>query len=114
MRTTPAVTFFLLPGNHDPLDAASVFKSRTFIDNCPPNVVVVGDSAPLRVAPGVELVGAPWVNKRPLVDLVGSAVGGLDADGTVRIVLGHGAVDSLSPDPNNPALIVERDPRTGD
>ena len=29
MKSTPDVTFYLLPGNHDPLDAASVFRSKT-------------------------------------------------------------------------------------
>src|ERR1019366_1433783 len=106
MKSTPDVTFYLLPGNHDPLDAASVFRSRTFLDNRPPNVVVLEDSVPLPIAPGVEIVGAPWPNKRPLVDLVSRATSDLSADGTLRVVVAHGAVDSLSPDPTNPALIV--------
>src|SRR5690606_40266422 len=29
MAATPEVTFYLLPGNHDPLDASSVFRSPT-------------------------------------------------------------------------------------
>jgi DNA repair exonuclease SbcCD nuclease subunit len=58
------------------------------------------------VAPGVELVAAPWTSKRPLADMVGQVVTPLVADGTVRIVVGHGAVDTLSPDRHNPALIA--------
>ena len=46
MKATLGVTFYLLPGNHDPLDAASVFRSRTFLDNCPPNVVILEDAVP--------------------------------------------------------------------
>jgi DNA repair exonuclease SbcCD nuclease subunit len=109
MKATLGVTFYLLPGNHDPLDAASVFRSRTFLDNCPPNVVVLEDSVPLPVAPGLEIVGAPWPNKRPLVDLVSRSISDLPADGTLRVVVGHGAIDRLSPDPTNPALIVLAD-----
>jgi DNA repair exonuclease SbcCD nuclease subunit len=109
MKATLGVTFYLLPGNHDPLDAASVFRSRTFLDNCPPNVVVLKNSVPLPVAPGVEIVGAPWPNKRPLVDLVSRAISDLPADGTLRVVVGHGTIDRLSPDPTNPALIVLAD-----
>ena len=30
MAATPGVTFFLLPGNHDPLDASSIYRSSTF------------------------------------------------------------------------------------
>jgi len=106
MKSTPDVTFYLLPGNHDPLDAASVFRSKTFLDNCPPNVVVLESSAPVLASDGVEIVGAPWPNKRPLVDLVAHAVTELPSDGTLRVVVGHGSTDSLSPDPNNSALVV--------
>ena len=61
------------------------------------------------VAPGLEIIGAPWPNKRPLVDLVSRAISDLPADGTLRVVVGHGAIDKLSPDPTNPALIVLAD-----
>ncbi|MDA8357938.1 MAG: exonuclease SbcCD subunit D [Actinomycetota bacterium] len=105
MKAVPGVTFYLLAGNHDPLDAASVFRSVTFAENCPSNVVVIADSTPVEVAPGVEIVGAPWPNKRPLADLVSKALGGLTADGTLRIVVGHGGVTSMAPNPTDPALI---------
>jgi DNA repair exonuclease SbcCD nuclease subunit len=106
MKSTPDVTFYLLPGNHDPLDAASVFRSKTFLDNCPGNVVVLENTDPVLASDGTEIVGAPWANKRPLVDLVTHAVTALPSDGTLRVVVGHGSTDSLSPDPNNPALVV--------
>ena len=59
MAATPGVTFFLLPGNHDPLDASSVFRSPTFVAHRPANVVVLDSPLPVPVAPGVELVPAP-------------------------------------------------------
>lgn len=105
MRAFPEVTFYLLPGNHDPLDAASVFRSRAFTADQPPNVVVLDGSGPVAVAPGVELIAAPWSSKRPLTDLIATQVRDLEADGTVRIVVGHGALDVLSPDKTSPALI---------
>ena len=106
MAATPQVTFYLLPGNHDPLDASSVYGSPTFADNRPANVVVLETSDPVEVAPGVELVPAPWPTKRPLSDLVAGACSGLSATGAVRIVAGHGALDSLSPNRNDPALVA--------
>jgi DNA repair exonuclease SbcCD nuclease subunit len=106
MKSTPDVTFYLLPGNHDPLDAASVFRSKSFVDNCPDNVVVLESSDPVLAAEGVEVVGAPWSTKRPLVDLVSHAVAELPSNGTLRVVVGHGSTDSLSPNPNDPALIA--------
>jgi DNA repair exonuclease SbcCD nuclease subunit len=109
MKRFPRVTFYLLPGNHDPLDASSVFRSKTFLDNRPTNVVVLESSDPLPAADGVEIVGAPWFNKRPMVDLVAGAVTELPSDGTIRVVVGHGGTDSLSPNPDDPALVVLAD-----
>ncbi len=106
VKSTPDVTFYLLPGNHDPLDAASVFRSRAFLDNCPGNVVVLENSDPVVAGDGLEIVGAPWPNKRPLADLVTRAVTGLPSDGTLRVVVGHGSTDCLSPDANDPALVI--------
>ena len=105
MAATSGVTFYLLPGNHDPLDASAVYGSPTFADDCPANVVVLKNPDPVEVAPGVELVPAPWPTKRPLSDLVAGACSGLSATGTVRIVAGHGALDSRSPNRNDPALV---------
>jgi DNA repair exonuclease SbcCD nuclease subunit len=72
----------------------------------PPHVVVLDDLSPREIRPGVEVVGAPWTSKRPLRDLVAAAAAMLQPHpGVVRVMVGHGAVDALSPDPNNPALI---------
>ena len=40
--------------------------------------------------PGVELIAAPWSNKRPLADLVGDACEGLEPTDGLRVVCGHG------------------------
>src|SRR6202034_2227065 len=87
MKATPGVTFYLLPGNHDPLDAASVFRSKSFVDNRPDNVVVLESSEPVLAAEGLEIVAAPWSNKRPLVDLVSRAVADLPSNGTLRVAV---------------------------
>ena len=104
MAATPEVTFHLLPGNHDPLDAASVFRSATFVEHQPANVnVLTGET--VQIAPGVELIPAPWPTKRPLVDLLGARLADLPVDGTRRIVVGHGHLDHLTPDEVDPALV---------
>jgi DNA repair exonuclease SbcCD nuclease subunit len=82
----------LLPGNHDPLDATSVLASRRFRAVLPDNVVVLATDRHA-VADGVEIVAAPWFSKRPEGDPVCGVLGDLPADGTVRIVVGHGALD---------------------
>ena len=40
------VPVFLLPGNHDPLDAASVYRSRAFLENRPERVQVLDSTEP--------------------------------------------------------------------
>jgi len=103
---TIAVPLFLLPGNHDPLDAASVFRSATFVAKKPANVRVLESAEPVALRPDVEIVGAPWSSKRPLRDLVAAALEPLPPmGGGVRIVVAHGAVDALSPDAGDPAAI---------
>ncbi len=98
---------YFLPGNHDPLDAASVFRSPSFLARRPANLRVLEDPRPVPAGDGVEIVGAPWPHKRPLVDLTAEALRGLPraAPGVCRIAVAHGMVDVLSPDPTDPARI---------
>jgi len=101
------VPVYLLPGNHDPINAASVYRSPAFTAHCPPNVVVLEEAGAGRVPDlDVEVVAAPWNSKEPLEDLAAKACTGLAQDDRVRRVLvAHGAVDAIAPDPNNPNLI---------
>ena len=105
MAAFPHLGFYLLPGNHDPLDASSIYTSPTFTGRCPENVKVLTGSEPVQAAPGVELIPAPWPNKHPTTDLVDAACETLDQTNSLRIVVGHGAIDSMSPDPNDPRVI---------
>ncbi len=101
------VPVLLLPGNHDPLDAASVYEDPAFVARMPDQVRVLREPGVVRVAPGVEVVAAPWFSKRPGRDLVAEVLAGLDPApvGTARILAAHGAVASLSPDAADPALV---------
>jgi DNA repair exonuclease SbcCD nuclease subunit len=99
------VPVYLLPGNHDPLDAGSVYTSALFASACPDNVTVLDCDGVLDVRPGVQLVSVPWRSKRPTTDLVGAALEGLTDDGVTRIVVGHGGVDVFEPDRDKPWLI---------
>jgi DNA repair exonuclease SbcCD nuclease subunit len=105
MAAFPQLNFFLLPGNHDPLDASSIYRSPTFVERCPANVKVLEGFEPVQAVPGVELIPAPWPNKHPTTDLVEIACGGLEQSDPLRIVVGHGAIDSMSPNPNDPKVI---------
>ncbi len=105
MSAFPQLNFFLLPGNHDPLDASSIYSSPTFIERCPENVKVLKGVEPVQAVPGVELIPSPWPNKHPTTDLVEVSCGGLAQSSSLSIVVGHGAIDSMSPDPKDPKAI---------
>jgi DNA repair exonuclease SbcCD nuclease subunit len=92
---------FLLPGNHDPLDAGSLYRTARL----PDNVRVLETSDPVEVRPGLEVVGVPWRSKRPHRDLVAEALAALSSGGPLRVCLAHGIVDRLAPDRADPALI---------
>ena len=101
------VPVYILPGNHDPLNAASVYRSSTFIDRKPAHVHVVENAIPLKVADDVELVGAPWPSKRPVDNPVEEALGTLSPTGRItRICMAHGAVDQLTPDRESAGVIA--------
>lgn len=102
-----AVPIYLLPANHDPLDAGSVFSSKPWRDRKPEHVHVLDvPGKAFEVRAGIEVIGAPWTSKRPLTDLIASVASALSpAAGVLRVMVGHGAVDVLSPDRDNPAAI---------
>lgn len=106
MAETPQITFYLLPGNHDPLDASSVYRFPTFIAKRPGNVVVLDGSDPIEAAAGVELIPALWRSKDPRADLVNRACDGLGPTDGIRIVAGHGQLDWFSHSYHDPARVA--------
>jgi DNA repair exonuclease SbcCD nuclease subunit len=99
------VPVYLLPGNHDPLDASSVYTSALFTAERPENVTVLDRPGVHEVRPGLQLVAAPWTSKAPAADPVAGVLEGLPADGVARVVVGHGGVDIFVPDKDRPSLI---------
>jgi DNA repair exonuclease SbcCD nuclease subunit len=99
------IPVYLLPGNHDPLDASSVYTSALFKAECPANVTVLDRAGIHEVRPGLQIVAAPWRSKAPTTDLVADVLDGLPVDGVTRVLVAHGGVDVLDPDPTEPSLI---------
>jgi DNA repair exonuclease SbcCD nuclease subunit len=99
------VPVYLLPGNHDPLDASSVYTSALFKAECPDNVIVLDRAGCWPIRDNVELVAAPWYSKAPTTDLATAALTDVRPDGVIRILVAHGGVDVLDPDPNKASLI---------
>ena len=96
----------LLPGNHDSLEPGTVWTSPALGAHLPSGVEVLSDTEPRRPVDGVEVFGVPWRTRRPFHDPLGD-VTAFDppADGTFRVLVGHGQVESLKPDVGDPALI---------
>jgi DNA repair exonuclease SbcCD nuclease subunit len=107
LRSLP-LPVYLLPGNHDPLTAGSVFRSRWFASECPDHVTVLDTPGPVRISADVELLAAPWDGKQPPVPQLDAlaAQTGPAAPGTVRIAVGHGATDDIAGDLAGTALPV--------
>src|SRR6201997_1130050 len=102
------IPVYLLPGNHDPLDASSVYTGALFTAERPDNVVVLDRAGVHEVRPGLEIVAAPWRSKAPTTDLVAEvlqALQGLEQGPVTRILVAHGGVDVLDPDRDKPSLI---------
>jgi len=102
------IPVYLLPGNHDPLDASSVYTSALFKAECPANVTFLDRAGVHEVRPGLQIVAAPWRSKAPTTDLVADVVSDLEGmpfDGVTRVLVAHGGVDVLDPDPTKPSLI---------
>jgi DNA repair exonuclease SbcCD nuclease subunit len=99
------IPVYLLPGNHDPLDASSVYTSALFTAECPDNVVVLDRAGVHQVRPGLEIVAAPWRSKAPTNDLVAEVLADLPPAPVTRVLVAHGGVDVLDPDRDKPSLI---------
>jgi DNA repair exonuclease SbcCD nuclease subunit len=92
------VPVVLLPGNHDALEPGSLWTSPHWLAHAPEHVVVVTDTLPIEIVPGVEIVGAPWRSRRPVSDPAAPGYAELAPapEGTTRILLAHGQLTSLS------------------
>jgi DNA repair exonuclease SbcCD nuclease subunit len=101
-----SVPVFILPGNHDTLNAASVYRSSTFIERKPAQVQVIDTATPIKIAEDIELVGAPWISKRPVANPIEEVINALvPANKVTCICMGHGAVDTLTPDMESAGII---------
>ena len=95
------VPVYLLPSNHDPLNAASVYRSSTFVEKKPAHVYIIENTMPIQVGNGFELVGAPWLSKRPNGNPIVDLLNALPPAGSIKRICvghGHGIIDIFTPD----------------
>lgn len=94
MRHHAPLRWVILPGNHDSLQAAQLWA--TLRAEAPDNVTLAMEAAPLDLAPGVTLLPAPCTTRRPGRDNTAWMDAAATAEGTIRIGLAHGGVQSFS------------------
>lgn len=97
-----SVPVLILPGNHDALDATSVYLSEEFARR-PENIILLDEVAAFSV-PGskARVVAAPLFSRTPAEDLAAAALSGQEreADVTLQLLVAHGVTSDLNPDRN--------------
>lgn len=93
LKAYPTLAWHLLPGNHDPARAGSVWGELG--GSLPGNVHVHTEARAVEIAPSVLLLPAPLTSKRAHADPTGWMDGAPSASGTVRIGLAHGSVQGF-------------------
>ncbi|GGY51040.1 metallophosphoesterase family protein [Parvularcula lutaonensis] len=101
MADASDLTWWLLPGNHDPAKEEGLWdRLRAF--GVPENVRLLTEAVPQEMEQGITLLPAPWHSKRPGRDLT-AWFGG---EGTL-IGLAHGSVQDFSSRADGSAVIAK-------
>lgn len=101
------VPVYILPGNHDPLNEVSVYRSSVFAQGKPAHIQLIDNSTPIQIDEDVELVGAPWLSKRMAVNPFDEVIGSLEPMvGVTRVVLAHGIIDLFTPKKDDPGVMA--------
>lgn len=106
------IRWVILPGNHDSLQATELWMHLS--NEAPDNVVLATEAVPIALADGAVLLPAPCTARRPGRDLSAWMDGARTADGTIRIGLAHGAIQTFSEDSaGNDVIAPDRARRAG-
>jgi DNA repair exonuclease SbcCD nuclease subunit len=93
LKAYPALTWHLLPGNHDPGRAGGVWSS--LVAALPANVRVHLEAKPVELAAGAVLLPAPLMSKRTSGDPTAWMDSTPTPAGALRIGLAHGSVQGF-------------------
>jgi hypothetical protein len=112
MQHHAPVQWVILPGNHDSLQAAQLWEALRA--DIPDNVTLAIEPKPLAVAPDVVLLPAPCTARRPGRDLTDWFDAAATPDGSLRIGLAHGAIQSFTEESDASDVIApDRSDRSG-
>lgn len=94
MRAHKALTWHLLPGNHDP-DRPGGLWDRLAADALPANVRLWRRAAPAEIEPGVAILPAPLHARATSADLTSWMDDAPTPPGALRIGLAHGSIQGF-------------------
>jgi len=88
------ITWWLMPGNHDPF-RKNLLWSR-IQERAPNNVRLLLEPEPVEAEPGVWFLPAPWASKFPGRDLTEWMVDADIAGDAIKIGIGHGSITDFA------------------
>ncbi|ABA04170.1 exonuclease SbcD [Nitrobacter winogradskyi Nb-255] len=88
------IRWVILPGNHDSLQATQLWT--TLGAEAPDNIILAVEPRPIELAADVVLLPAPCTTRRPGRDLTEWMDSEATPEGTIRLGLAHGAIQSFS------------------
>jgi DNA repair exonuclease SbcCD nuclease subunit len=86
---------YLLAGNHEWNGTEYIFGNEYFKGMLPPNVRILQEGANQTCVDGVEIIAAPLKGKHADQDVLKSVLNQLKNSEAVRIVAGHGSLDTF-------------------
>lgn len=103
MGKYPKITWWLLPGNHDPARADRLWSRIVEIakDNIRPLLI----AELVEMQPGAYILPAPWNSKQPGRDLTEDFDQMETPEGSIRIGLAHGGTTDFSGDAPNSSVV---------
>jgi DNA repair exonuclease SbcCD nuclease subunit len=86
---------YLLAGNHEWNGTEYIFENEHFSAMLPPNVTILNEGMNETCVDGVEIIAAPLKGKHADQDVLKSVLTNLDSSNSIRIVAGHGSLDTF-------------------
>ena len=87
---------YVLAGNHEWNDTEYMFATKYFLENKPANLhVLAAGINPIEGLAGVEIIAAPLEGKEDQIDLIKAQLDLLEPTKNIRILAGHGSIDSV-------------------
>ncbi|MFL5240497.1 MAG: exonuclease SbcCD subunit D [Gemmataceae bacterium] len=100
------VPVFVLPGNHDPLQAGGVWEQSPWSQHPGKQVRLLTDKKPIEVAPGLALLPCPVFRKTCMDDPTEWILRSPPSNGCIRIGVAHGSLKTRDDLPLDDHLIA--------